>query len=202
MDNPTLPVSQCFSHLSAKPFSGNAEPQQKAAKYALVHNFLRKLYCGSKKWRWLNQWMISNPPQTPLPTLNTKSGQTWYWSSLVWPNLVLAKRGLANLGKTSWPNFAWSKLVTPVRTTRSIAPWRYTVSRHDVSATSGPKRFQWVKMNLDTRAAVNTFPLNFSPEGTEDGRFHQAVGGGWISNDGTWLCQGYDENGFPKCLSE
>ena len=29
--------------------------------YVLVHNFLRKLCCGSKKWRWLNQWMISNP---------------------------------------------------------------------------------------------------------------------------------------------
>ena len=26
----------------------------------LVHNFLRKLCYGSKKWRWLNQWMISN----------------------------------------------------------------------------------------------------------------------------------------------
>ena len=26
----------------------------------LVHNFLRRLCCGSKKWRWLIQWMISN----------------------------------------------------------------------------------------------------------------------------------------------
>ena len=26
----------------------------------LYHNFLRNLCCGSKKWRWLNQWMISN----------------------------------------------------------------------------------------------------------------------------------------------
>ena len=24
----------------------------------LFHNFLRKLCCGSKKWRWLIQWMI------------------------------------------------------------------------------------------------------------------------------------------------
>ena len=29
-------------------------------RYVLVHNFLRRLCCGSKKWRWLNQWMISN----------------------------------------------------------------------------------------------------------------------------------------------
>ena len=26
----------------------------------LVHNFLRKLCCGSKKWSWLIKWMISN----------------------------------------------------------------------------------------------------------------------------------------------
>ena len=29
-------------------------------RYALAHIFLRKLCCGSKKWRWLTQWMISN----------------------------------------------------------------------------------------------------------------------------------------------
>ena len=38
VDNPTLPVNQCFptssrSWWNAKPFSGNAEPQQWAAKY-------------------------------------------------------------------------------------------------------------------------------------------------------------------------
>ena len=29
-------------------------------RYVLAHNFIRKLCFGSKKWRWLNQWMISN----------------------------------------------------------------------------------------------------------------------------------------------
>ena len=29
-------------------------------RYVLVHNFFRKLCYGSKKWRWLNHWMISN----------------------------------------------------------------------------------------------------------------------------------------------
>ena len=28
-------------------------------RFVLVHNSLRKLCCGSKKWRWVNQWMIS-----------------------------------------------------------------------------------------------------------------------------------------------
>ena len=27
-------------------------------RYVLVHNFPRKLCCGSKKWSWLIQWMI------------------------------------------------------------------------------------------------------------------------------------------------
>ena len=34
--------------------------QDSRLRYVLVHNFLRKLFCGSKKWRWLNQWMIQN----------------------------------------------------------------------------------------------------------------------------------------------
>ena len=29
-------------------------------RYVLVHNFCQKLCFGSKKWRWLNQWMIKN----------------------------------------------------------------------------------------------------------------------------------------------
>ena len=33
----------------------------------------------------------------------------------------------------------------------------------DLGATSSPKLFEWVKMNLDTGAAVDTFPLNFGP---------------------------------------
>ena len=32
-----------------------------------------------------------------------------------------------------------------------------------------------MKMNLDTRAAVNTFPLNFGPE--EAGRFYRTASG-------------------------
>ena len=33
-------------------------PATFAWRYVLVHNFLRKLCIGSKKWRWLIQWMI------------------------------------------------------------------------------------------------------------------------------------------------
>ena len=45
----------------------------------------------------------------------------------------------------------------------------------DVSAKSSQKRIEWVKMNLDTGAEVNTFPLNFGPQGAGDGRFHRTA---------------------------
>ena len=47
----------------------------------------------------------------------------------------------------------------------------------DVSATSSPKQFEWVKMNLDTGAAVSTFPMNFGPDGAGDGRFCRTASG-------------------------
>ena len=51
--------------------------------------------------------------------------------------------------------------------------------RLDFSATSSPKRFEWVKMDLDTGAAANTFLLNFGPDGTGDGRFYRTVVSGF-----------------------
>ena len=55
---------------------------------------------------------------------------------------------------------------------------------------------EWAKMNLDTRAAVNTFPSNFGPEGIGDGSFYD-----WIPDGEAWQSQGYDENGFPRSLN-
>ena len=76
-----------------------------------------------------------------------------------------------------------------------------SLGRLDVSATSCPKRFEWVKMNLDTGAAVNTFPLNFGAEGTGDGRSHRTAIGEWIPDGGAWQLQGYDENGLLRSLN-
>ena len=59
----------------------------------------------------------------------------------------------------------------------------------DLGATSSPKRFGWVKMNLDTGAAVNTFSLNFGPDGAGDGRFYRTASGEWIPDDGAWQFQ-------------
>ena len=71
----------------------------------------------------------------------------------------------------------------------------------DVSATSSPKRFEWVKMNPDTGAAVSTFPLNFGPEGAGDGRFYRTASGERIPDGGAWQFQGYDENGLLRSLN-
>ena len=51
-------------------------------------------------------------------------------------------------------------------------------------------------MNLDTGAAVNTFPVNFIPEGIVDEGFYD-----WIPDGEAWQIQGYDENGLPRSLN-
>ena len=54
----------------------------------------------------------------------------------------------------------------------------FSLGSFDLGALSSPKRFQWVKMNQDTGAAVNTFPLNFGPDGAGDGRFYRTTTSG------------------------
>ena len=67
---------------------------------------------------------------------------------------------------------------------------------------SSPKRFQWVKMNLDTGAAVNTFTLNFGPDGAGDGRFYRTASGECVPDGGAGQFQGNDKkNGFPRSLN-
>ena len=58
-----------------------------------------------------------------------------------------------------------------------------------------------MKMNLGTGAAVNTFPLQFGPEGAGDGRFYRTVSGEWILYGGALQFQGYDGNGLLRSLN-
>ena len=58
-----------------------------------------------------------------------------------------------------------------------------------------------MKMNLDTGTAVNTFPLNFSPEGAGDGRFCRTTSGEWIPDGEAWQFHGHDEIGLPTPLN-
>ena len=66
----------------------------------------------------------------------------------------------------------------------------------DLGAVGSPKRFEWAKMNLDTGAAGNTFPLNFRPDGAGDGRFYRTASVEWIPDGGAWQFQGDDEKEF------
>ena len=77
--------------------------------------------------------------------------------------------------------------------------WEQT---YDTSASSfSRKRLEWLKMTLDTGAAVNTFPLNFGLEGAADGRFCRTASGEWILDGGVWQFQGYDANGLLRSLN-
>ena len=48
---------------------------------------------------------------------------------------------------------------------------------------------------------MNAFPLNFGPDGAEDGRFYRTASGEWIPHGGAWQFKGYDENGLLQSLN-
>ena len=48
---------------------------------------------------------------------------------------------------------------------------------------------------------MNTFPLNFGPDGAGDGKFYWAASGEWILDGGAWQFQGYDEIGLLRSHS-
>ena len=48
---------------------------------------------------------------------------------------------------------------------------------------------------------MNTFPLNFGPDGAGNVGFDRTVSGEWIPDGGSWQCQGYDENGLLGSLN-
>ena len=48
---------------------------------------------------------------------------------------------------------------------------------------------------------MNTFPLNFGPEGAGDVIFFRTASGEWILDGGAWQFQGYDENGLLRSLN-
>ena len=48
---------------------------------------------------------------------------------------------------------------------------------------------------------MNTFPLNFSPDGAGDGRFYQRAKGECILDGGAWQFQGCIRNGLRRSLN-
>ena len=80
----------------------------------------------------------------------------------------------------------------------TITQDHFSLGSFDLGAMSSPKRFEWVKMNVDTGAAVNTLPLNFGPNGSGDGRFYRTASNECIPDGGAWQFQGCDENGLRR----
>ena len=54
----------------------------------------------------------------------------------------------------------------------TLIPQAHSLREVDLDAPISPTRFQRLKMNLDTGAAVNACPLNFGPDCAGDRRFH------------------------------
>ena len=107
----------------------------------------------------------------------------------------------------SWVHDGWSPDLSSVgwhegwEQTFDNSASSFSLGGLDLGATSSPKRFEWVKMNLDTGAAVNTFPLNSGPDGAGDGRFLRTASGEWLPDGGVWQLKGYDENGVLRSLN-
>ena len=57
-DQQRLQISDLHFYKFPNPATFACWKKDSKLRYVLVHNFLRKLCFGSKKWRWLNQWMI------------------------------------------------------------------------------------------------------------------------------------------------
>ena len=76
--------------------------------------------------------------------------------------------GVVDEWNDDWSSVGWHEVWERTYDTSASA---FSLLGLDVSATSSPKGFEWVKMNLNMGAAVNTFPLNVGREGAGDGRF-------------------------------
>ena len=88
---------------------------------------------------------------------------------------------MVGVGTDDWSSVGWHEGWEQTYDTSASS---FSLGGLDANATSRPKRFEWVIMNLDTGAAVNTFPLNFGPEGAGDGRFFRTASGEWIPYGG------------------
>ena len=89
-------------------------------------------------------------------------------------NVLLVSRSLL-CGSVGWHD-SWDQ-------TFDSSAGSFSLGSFD-GAANNSKRFAWVKMNLDVGAAVNTFPLNFGPDGAGGGRFFGTASGECILDGG------------------
>ena len=98
--------------------------------------------------------------------------------------------GVFDEWKDDWSCIGWQE---GCEQTYGNSASSFSLRGFDLGAMFCPKRFEWLKMDLDTGAVVNTFPLNFGPERAGDGRFCRTSSG--------WQLQGYDEHGLLRSLN-
>ena len=135
----------------------------------------------------------SSEIQESAPTDTTDTSWNAGWNGDEWND------GLSfDEWNDDWSSVGWHDVWEQTCDTSASS---FSLGSLDVSVTTCPKRFEWVKMNLDTGAAVDTFPLNFGPERAGDGRFHRTASGEWIPDGGAWQFQRYDENGLLRSLN-
>ena len=89
--------------------------------------------------------------------------------------------GQVDTADTSWIHEEWSQdernedwSFDEWNDDRSFVGWREDCEQtYDTSVSSfSLGSSEWVKANLDTGATINTFPVNFGPEGVGDGSFY------------------------------
>ena len=76
------------------------------------------------------------------------------------------KAGVFDEWNDDWSSVGWHEGREQTYDTSASSFW---LGSFDLGATRSPKRFERVKMNVDTGAAVRTVPLNFWPDGAGDG---------------------------------
>ena len=144
------------------------------------------------KPRKLVSQVLKSRNQRQARTLrNLPTGTSWndVWNSDEWNDSCFFF-----VWNDDWSSVGWHEGWEQTYDTSASS---FSLGRLDLCATSSPKRFEWVKMNLDTGAAVNTIPLNFGPKRVGDGRFYRD----WSPDGGVWQFQGYDENGLCRSLN-
>ena len=172
---------RCERPWRPKEFSGREEDFQQWSKK--TEAFFAGLI---KESEMMSEWageqqLISSPCQRTR--MWTEECRTWSMCcsrcrQRSWLSPVLKRMTLSpTRGRTRWKDWSSVGWHEGWEQTHDSSGSSFSLGGLDVNATIGSQRFEWVKMNLDTGAAVNTFPLKFGPNRAGDGRFYRTASG-------------------------
>ena len=146
-------------------FSGKGKSQEKQGK---IQRNIQRTKCANQGAKGFHKGKTSKAglsglenPKSEVSSDTQESAQTcttdtsWHdgWNGDEWND------GWSfDEWKEDWSSVGWHEGWEQTYDTSASS---FSLGGLDVSATSSPKLFEWVKMNLYTGLAVNTFPLNF-----------------------------------------